>query len=126
MDGDAAEAAAAKFEISNVYDTAEEMLAREKLDAVSVITPNKFHCPLVLKALKAGKHVFAEKGVAVDAPGVRLMIEASRLAADKALTVVCGTQRRHQRGYLQVKKALDDGIISPILGGEVYWTSCNS
>ena len=51
------------------------------------------------------------------------MIEASRLAADKALTVVCGTQRRHQRGYLQVKLALDDGIISPILGGEVYWNS---
>jgi predicted dehydrogenase len=76
-----------------------------------------------MAAVQAGKHVFAEKGVAVDAPGVRLMIAASKLAEEKKLTVVCGTQRRHQRGYLQVKKMLDEGRLGTILGGEVYWNS---
>ena len=72
-------------------------------------------------AVKAGKHVFAEKGVAVDAPGVRQFIAASKLAAEKKLTVVAGTQRRHQRGYLLQAQALKEGKISPILGGNVYW-----
>jgi predicted dehydrogenase len=67
--------------------------------------------------------VFAEKGVAVDAPGVRLMIAAAKKAEEKKLTIVCGTQRRHHRGYLLQAKALKDGTISPILGGEVYWNS---
>ena len=57
----AAQAAAERFGIGKVYADVGEMLARADLDAVSVITPNKFHKPLVLQALKAGKHVFCEK-----------------------------------------------------------------
>ena len=94
-----------------------------EVDIVILTTPLNFRPLHTMAAVRAGKHVFAEKGVAVDAPGVRLMIEASRLAAEKNLSVVCGTQRRHQRGYLLQKKALDEGKIAPILGGEVYWNS---
>ena len=54
----AAEAAAGRFDITQVYDSAEDMLARATIDAVSVITPNKYHCQLALQAIKAGKHVF--------------------------------------------------------------------
>ena len=93
------------------------------VDVVILTTPLNFRPIHTMAAVKAGKHVFAEKGVAVDAPGVRLMIEASRLAAEKRISIVCGTQRRHQRGYLLQKKALDEGRIGPILGGEVYWNS---
>jgi predicted dehydrogenase len=91
------------------------------VDIVLLTTPLNFRPIHTMAAVKAGKHVFAEKGVAVDAPGVRLMIEASKLATQKKLTIVCGTQRRHQRGYLLQKKALDEGKISTILGGQVYW-----
>ena len=123
-----AEFAAEKFGVDKKFafggaNGYKKIMAMPEVDVVILTTPLNFRPIHTMAAVKAGKHVFAEKGVAVDAPGVRLMIEASRLAADKALTVVCGTQRRHQRGYLQVKKALDDGIISPILGGEVYWNS---
>lgn len=123
-----AEFAAEKFGVDKKFafggaNGYKKIMAMPEVDAVILTTPLNFRPIHTMAAVKAGKHVFAEKGVAVDAPGVRLMIEASRLAADKALTVVCGTQRRHQRGYLQVKKALDDGIIGPILGGEVYWNS---
>ena len=105
---------------ANGYKTIMEM---PEVDVVILTTPLNFRPIHTMAAVKAGKHVFAEKGVAVDAPGVRLMIEASKLATEKKLSLVCGTQRRHQRGYLQVKKAFDDGVISPILGGEVYWNS---
>ena len=100
-----------------------KIMEMPEVDVVILTTPLNFRPIHTMAAVKAGKHVFAEKGVAVDAPGVRLMIEASRLATEKKLSVVCGTQRRHQRGYLQVKKAFDDGVISPVLGGEVYWNS---
>ena len=100
-----------------------KIMEMPEVDVVILTTPLNFRPIHTMAAVKAGKHVFAEKGVAVDAPGVRLMIEASRLATEKKLSVVCGTQRRHQRGYLLQKKALDEGVISPILGGEVYWNS---
>ena len=105
---------------ANSYKTVMEM---PDVDVVILTTPLNFRPIHTMAAVKAGKHVFAEKGVAVDAPGVRLMIEASKLAAEKKLSIVCGTQRRHQRGYLLQKKALDEGVLSPILGGEVYWNS---
>ncbi len=90
-------------------------------DIVILTTPLNFRPIHTMAAVQAGKHVFAEKGVAVDGAGCRLMIEASRLAAKKGLTIVCGTQRRHQRGYRLIADALQKGLVSPILGGNVYW-----
>ena len=90
-------------------------------EIVILTTPLNFRPVHTMAAVQAGKHVFAEKGVAVDGPGCRLMIEASKLAAQKGITIVAGTQRRHQRGYRLIADALQKGIVSPILGGNVYW-----
>ena len=46
--------------IKKVYPSLEAMLKSEALDGVSIITPNKFHKPLIIQALQAGKHVFCE------------------------------------------------------------------
>ena len=90
-------------------------------EIVILTTPLNFRPIHTMAAAQAGKHVFAEKGVAVDGPGCRLMIEASKLAAQKGISIVAGTQRRHQRGYRLIADALKKGIVSPILGGNVYW-----
>ena len=92
-----------------------------EIDIVILATPINFRSRHLMAAIQAGKHVFEEKGVAVDAPGVRLHIEAARLAAEKKLTIVAGTQRRHQRGYLLQAKALADGVVGPVIAGNVYW-----
>jgi predicted dehydrogenase len=47
------------------YAEAGDMLEREPLDAVVIATPNKFHAPLTLAALKRGLHVFCEKPMAM-------------------------------------------------------------
>ena len=125
---DKAQFAAEKFGVdkANAYGGAngyKQVMARADVDLVILTTPLNFRPRHTMAAIQAGKHVFAEKGVAVDAPGVRLMIEASKLAAEKKLSIVCGTQRRHQREYLLQKKALDEGKLGTILGGEVYWNS---
>lgn len=106
------------FSGANGYKKIMEM---PDVEIVILTTPLNFRPQHLEAAVKAGKHVFAEKGVAVDAPGVRQFIAASKLAAEKKLTLVAGTQRRHDRKYLLQAKALKEGKMSPILGGNVYW-----
>jgi predicted dehydrogenase len=72
-------------------------------------------------AIKAGKHVFMEKPVAVDPPGARRIIEAGELAKKKGLGVVAGTQRRHQANYLRTQYAIERGAIGKIRGGCIWW-----
>ena len=57
-----------------------------ELDAVSVIVPNKFHAPLALQALKAGKHVFCEKPPALSAKEMAVM-QATAAKAKKTLII---------------------------------------
>jgi len=74
----AAERSAAQYGIDNVYtDVAEMLRALPELDAVSIIVPNKFHAPLALQALKAGKHVFCEKPPALNAKEAAAMKAAA-------------------------------------------------
>ena len=72
-------------------------------------------------AIQAGKHVFTEKPVAVDPPGVRRMLKAGELARQKNLCVAAGTQRRHERGYNQRWLEIKEGAYGRILGGRVAW-----
>ena len=98
-----------------------KIMEMPEVDIVILATPINFRSVHLLAAVKAGKHVFEEKGVALDAPGVRLHLEAAKLALEKKLTVVAGTQRRHQRGYLLQAKAIADGLVGPVIAGNVYW-----
>ncbi len=90
-------------------------------DVVLMATPPNFRPVHFGAAIKAGKHVFMEKPVAVDPLGVRRLIEAGELAKKKGLSVVAGTQRRHQTVYLQTQYAVANGAIGKIRGGCVWW-----
>ncbi|MDR2746428.1 MAG: Gfo/Idh/MocA family oxidoreductase [Treponema sp.] len=72
--------------IRGVYAGLTEMLkAQPDLDAVSVITPNKFHKPLAIEALESGRHVYCEKPPALNAGEMRDMLEASRRAGKRLM-----------------------------------------
>ena len=71
--------------------------------------------------MKAGKHVFVEKAAAVDPVGCRRMIAAGELAKTKGLSIVTGTQRRHDPRYLENLQAVHDGAIGKLLTGRVWW-----
>src|SRR3954466_8428167 len=81
------------------------------VDYVILATPPGFRPMMIQAAIEAGKHVFAEKPVAVDAPGCRAIMESGKLAASKNLGLVAGTQRRHQAKYIETIKRLNDGAI---------------
>jgi predicted dehydrogenase len=72
-------------------------------------------------AVNAGKHIFTEKPAAVDPVGIRQFIAASEKAREKNLCIATGTQRRHQKEYVETIKKLQDGAIGDILAMRAYW-----
>ncbi len=74
-------------------------------------------------AVEQGKHVFMEKPVAVDAPGIRKVLAAAKKADEKKLKVVCGLQRRYENKYIQTLEKINEGIVGEINYGQVYWNS---
>jgi len=96
-------------------------VAQSDADIVVIATPPAFR-PLELEAaIKAGKHVFMEKPVAVDPQGGRRIIAAGEAAKAAGLGIVAGTQRRHQASYQRMAHRLGEGAIGTILGGAIYW-----
>ena len=95
------------------FDAYRQVLATD-VDVVLLTTPPQFR-PLHLKAaIAAGKHVFAEKPVAVDAPGVRSVLESCAEAKRKNLSVVSGLCIRYDAGFRETIKRLHDGAIGDI------------
>ncbi len=72
-------------------------------------------------AIKAGKHVFMEKPVCVDAPGFRKVMAAAKMADEKKLKVVVGLQRHHQSDYQGGIQAIADGKYGDVTLLRVYW-----
>jgi myo-inositol 2-dehydrogenase/D-chiro-inositol 1-dehydrogenase len=78
---------------------------------VILATPPGFRPLHYAAAVEAGKHVFMEKPVAVDAAGVRKCLEANKIAKEKDLAVAVGLQRRHEPRYKETIKRILDGMI---------------
>ena len=86
----------------------------EKCDVVLLTTPPHFR-PLHIKAaIDAGKHVFAEKPVAVDAPGVRSVLATCEEARRKKLAVVSGLCIRYSYGFQEIIKRIHGGALGKI------------
>ena len=114
----AAKNAAAKYGVGKVYTDVADMLASEDLDAVSVITPNKFHKPLVLQALRAGKHVFCEKPPALNAAEITQMAAAAKKAGKM---LVFDFNNRARPEACAMKKAIDAGRVGKINSAQALW-----
>ena len=98
-----------------------KLLALDDVNLVILATPPGFRPVQFAAAIKAGKNVFMEKPVAVCPAGIKMVIEASKLAAEKNLAVVAGTQRRHQAAYVETMKRIHDGAIGDIVSAQCYW-----
>ena len=92
-------------------------------DVVILTTPPGFRPIHFEEAVKAGKHVFMEKPVAVDIPGIRKVLQAAAEAKSKKLNVVVGLQRRYQDNYREAIQRIQDGAIGDVVSGQVYWNS---
>lgn len=105
------------------FDAYKQVMATD-VDVVLLCTTPHFR-PVQLKAaIEAGKHVFCEKPVAVDGPGIRSVLETCRLAKEKSLAVVSGLCWRYDTKVNEVIKRIKDGAIGDIVAiEEDYLTS---
>jgi predicted dehydrogenase len=102
-----------KYNISKRYLSAEQMLLEEKLDVVSIATPNKFHKSLTLAAIQAGCHVLCEKPMAMSADEGREMLAAARKASKR---LMINFSYRFTEQSMALKQQVEMGTI-----GEVYF-----
>ncbi|MCA9204230.1 MAG: Gfo/Idh/MocA family oxidoreductase [Planctomycetales bacterium] len=91
-----------------------KQLLESGVDVVLLATPPHFRPLHLAAAIAADKHVFAEKPVAVDAPGVRSVLETCRLAKQKNLSVVSGLCLRYSYGFQELVRRIHDGGIGDI------------
>ena len=96
------------------FDAFDQLLA-SGVDVVLLATPPHFRPVHIEKAINAGVHVFAEKPVAVDGPGIRSVLASCKLAKKKKLSVVSGLCLRHSYGFQELVRRLHDGAIGDLL-----------
>ena len=85
------------------------------VDVVLLTTPPAFRPQHLGAAVRAGKHVFCEKPMATDAPGVRSVLASARLATEKSLCLVAGFNCRYDPAHQQFMEQLHGGAVGEIL-----------
>jgi myo-inositol 2-dehydrogenase/D-chiro-inositol 1-dehydrogenase len=93
------------------------------VDVLVIATPPGFRPEHFEAAVAADKHVFMEKPVAVDGPGVRRVLAAAKKAKEKKLNVVVGLQRHYEAKYTGWVDMMQNGVIGDITTSYVYWNS---
>ena len=92
-------------------------------DLVLFCSPPGFRPMHFEAAVKAGKHIFLEKPVATDAPGVRRILEANKEAKAKKLAVAVGHHLRHEVKHREAIKRIHDGAIGELTFLRAYFNS---
>lgn len=90
-------------------------------DVVLLATPPPFRPAHFEEAIRANKHVFMEKPLAVDVPGYRKIIETGKLAGEKKLNVVVGLQNRYDPSLMAMMDKIREGLIGDVASVDVYY-----
>jgi predicted dehydrogenase len=101
------------------FDAYQKVLAAG-VDVVLLTTTPHFRPAHLKAAVEAGKHVFAEKPVAVDAPGVRSVLESCALAKKKKLSLVSGLCLRYHQGFRETVRRLHEGAVGEVFALQAF------
>ena len=101
-------ARAERFEIPRALTSLSDAFASDAVDAVTIATPPNSHAPLVLDAVRAGKHVLCEKPFARDAPEARDLLAAAEAAG---VVHMLGTEFRFAPGQALLTRLVRGGAI---------------
>lgn len=107
-----------KHQIQGRYIDARTMLRDERLDLVSVATPNKFHKPLTIAAIRAGAHVLCEKPMAMNAGEARQMLAAAKKAGRR---LMINFSYRFTEQSWALKQQVETGILGEIYFARTVW-----
>ena len=89
-------------------------------EIVMIAVAHAFHPSFVEAAVRAGKHIFVEKPIAIDPPGCRRALAAAEEAERKGLVVVVGTHLRHHHDFILTHQAVAvEGALGRLYAGRV-------
>ncbi|MGH2345226.1 MAG: Gfo/Idh/MocA family protein [Chloroflexota bacterium] len=98
----------ARLGVSDTYTDYHDLLARDDIDAVTIAGPDALHGPATLAALAAGKHVFCEKPLAMDAAEAERMVEA---CARSGRVGMVSYTFRYGHALRELRRLLGEGAI---------------
>lgn len=114
------------FKGCRVYEDFREMLDREDLDAVYISTPDHWHCPAALHAIRRGKHVYGQKPLSLTVSEGRRMAQA---VAEAGVTFQTGSQQRSSVHFRTACEFIRNGRIGRVQhvkigfsGGHKNWS----
>ena len=118
VNAEAAAEAAKQWNAGEAYSDVGEMLEKSSADAVSIIVPNKFHAPLAIQCLNAGKHVFCEKPPGLNAAEVEQMISAADSSGKHLLFNFNNRARPESYAMMEL---IADGTLGKINSAQAKW-----
>ena len=110
-----------------VYESVDELLADDSIDAVSVCSANYSHAEIAIKALRAGKHVLCEKPMATTLADCEKMVAAAKQSGKR---LMIGQNQRLAKAHMKAKELIDGGLIGSVVtfrtafghGGPETWS----
>lgn len=107
-----------KFEIPHKHTSAAKLFADASVDAVYIAVPNKFHAPLAIEALQAGKHVILDKPFAMSLAEAEAVAAAAG-ATDKVFAL--GMNQRFVKDCQKIKTLTEQGVLGDVYHAKAYW-----
>ncbi|WP_233506009.1 Gfo/Idh/MocA family oxidoreductase [Rhodoferax lacus] len=95
--------------VASIHEDLNAMLQDPHVDAVVLVTPTSLHADQAIAALKAGKHVFVEKPLALNVPDCERVLAVSEQHPD--LVAMVGFVRRFDPSYLSAFQSVESGEI---------------
>ncbi len=109
---------ATEFHIPFVYADLTQLLHTCEVDAISNVTPDRYHAPLSMEALAAGKHVFCEKPLATDYADARKM---ARIASESGRINLVNFSYRNSAALQQVAARVRKGDLGRIFHVQAHY-----
>ena len=98
---------------ADAYKDYREVLARNDIDVVSVVTPDHWHVKIAIEALESGKHVFCQKPLTLTLEENQLIRNACKKHSDKIFFI--GTQQRSSKGrFMRAVNMVQKGLLGDI------------
>jgi predicted dehydrogenase len=110
---------ARRFAVAGRYETADQLLADPDIEAVGVLTPTAGHFEIGMAALRAGKHVFIEKPLALTVAECDQLAQAGR--ESPRISMVCFNLRWH-RSIVEARKILASGRLGTVIAVRSVYT----
>jgi predicted dehydrogenase len=107
-----------KWNIPHAFTDYRALIATADVDAVVIVTPNATHQAIALEAIKAGKHVFCEKPLALRTEQCEEMFHAAEKAGIVHCTNFC---ERSRTAVGQMRRYIDQGFIGRLYHINIWW-----